>query len=874
MKIHGACVVNLAVMALGSATFGAAVASMPMPVRFEDTIRHRWLNKPVRESRLLDDMEDLSNWSHRGFGSMALTSERAKGGSNSLRLTSPTKGEKPGPTLGRPFGVAVVQRNCDGEDWSQFNRLSFWVYPTLPGFRVISMCVVLHNDGAEKVPGPYGRNGRNFVLLEPDRWNHVVWEIAHLGRDKVTGVEFSYRLQGNEPGATDTVVYDIDHLELQRVDADHFEGWSVAPGRIAYCHAGYPDNASKLALASDLIADEFSVVDAETNQVVLMEPIPRLATPVGTFQVLGFTGLRDAGRYRLRAGPIETEPFVIGPDVWQESIWKTLNLFYCERCGTAVPGIHDTCHRDWRVKHGDKEIVINGGWHDAGDLSQGLVNTSEAVYAMLALGRHLEGRRPELAARLIEEAGWGLDWLLKTRFGDGHRCTWATMDFWTDGILGTVDDVTVEARHRPFENYLAASAEALAAHLLESRDAVRAAASLRAAREDWDFAYEGTRRPNLELAAAALQSSLDLHEATGESSYADEAFGFARMVLECQQQRIPDWDMPLTGFFYSDRSRKRVLHYSHRGHEQAPIVGLTRLCRLFPGHAEWMDWYASVALYSEYYKTVTLCTAPYHMLPASIYHVAESKRDTFREQVEQGVRLSDEYYLRRFPVWYDFRGNHGTVLSQTKGLAAAARLRKDAGLLDLCTEQLQWMLGRNPFCQSTMYGLGHDYAPQYTAMSGDMVGSLPVGVQTHFERDVPYWPADNCYNWKEVWVHPSSRWLWLMCDLYQADAMPTPEYALSEDTSTTSDVVITLTGEPQCTWVGILVWNLDEEAPGEPRGKRVQGGKITWRTKVLDRKKPWVAVILPDGDFGRSRDIVGNFPVGRWAVDPPGNDGK
>jgi hypothetical protein len=66
-----------------------------------------------------------------------------------------------------------------------------------------------------------------------------------------------------------------------------------------------------------------------------------------------------------------------------------------------------------------------------------------------------------------------------------------------------------------------------------------------------------------------------------------------------------------------------------------------------------------------------------------------------------------------------------------------------------------------------MYGEGHDYAPQYTAMCGDMVGSLPVGTQTCRERDVPYWPAANCYNFKEVWVQPSLLWLWVMADLME-----------------------------------------------------------------------------------------------------------
>jgi hypothetical protein len=714
-------------------------------------------------------MEDGANWVHHGFGEMAFVDERVREGNKSLRLTSPTKGNKPGGVTGRPFGASAAVRKVDHEDWRDWNRLSFWVYPNLPGFKVVSLCLVLHNDGTEKVPGPYGRNGRNFVLLKNHQWNHIFWEIQHLGRDKVTGVEFCYRLQGNEPGATGTVTYYFDELELQKVQSDHYEGWDVAPGEIAYCHTGYPMGFSKTALAGDLSAQEFVLVDAQNGREVFRERINNVTTHLGRFQIMNFTKFDREGEYVLRAGGRKSKPFRIAGNVWRATIIKTINHFYCQRCGYAVEGIHDVCHRDWMCVHADKKITINGGWHDAGDLSQGLVNTSEAVYAMFALAHRLAESDPILSSRLIEEAKWGLDWVLKTRFGDGFRCTWATMDFWTDGKSGNVDDVTSKARNRPFENFLAASAEAIGARMLTDSDRARASDCMKAAKEDWQFAIhqvtEG-RTLNLELAGAALNASIDLYEATKEGKYADAAVNFAEFVVDCQQQTNLDGDVPLRGFFYTRPDKKRILHYSHRGHEQGPIVGLVRMCGLFSGHEDFERWHKAIKLYTQHYKTIRSYTEPYCMIPAGVYDLRESSDVNYLAQVKNGVRLNDRHYLRRFPVWTAFRGNHGTVLSQAKGLATAARYLKDKELLDLCQKQLQWVLGLNPFCQSTMYGEGHDFAPQYTAMSGDMVGSLPVGVQTHFNRDEPYWPAENCYNWKEVWVHPSSRWLWLMCDLY------------------------------------------------------------------------------------------------------------
>lgn len=747
----------------------SAGPSMPMPVNQADAAPARWPAKPVLASRLLDDMENQSTWSHAGgFGAIELTTERFKDGARALRLTSPTYPEKPvgSGEKGRPFGESIARRTFDNEDWRGFNRISLWVYPTLPGFRVITLMAKLHNDGEVKVPDESHREGLHYFLLEPDRWNQVIFEITHLARDRVNALEIVYRLQGNEPGATARVCYDLDRLELQKVEPDYYEGWPVAPGRIAYSHTGYVPAGTKTALASGLGAEQFQMMDAASGRVVLTRPVQVAKGPLGEFQVLDFTDFREPGRYVLSAGGITTRPFRIAETVWRDTIWKTINFYYCERCGFEVPGIHDVCHRDWQSVHGDRRIVINGGWHDAGDLSQGLINTAESAAAMFGLAERLRASDPVLSRRLIDEGRWGLDWLLRNRYGDGYRIAWATMDFWTDGILGTVDDVTFEAARTPGDNFTAAATEALAARVLKSEDPILAGFALEAAEQDWQWAVEQAPRPTrVELAAEGAIASLELFKVTGRRSYADKAVEFARIILECQQSQPTPWKTPLSGFFYASPRKDAILNFNHRAHYQAPVVALCELCTSLPDHADRPTWLAAVKRHAEYLQAVARFTEPYAMLPSGLYRLDGSDDRHYQAQARAGVDLGGGYALRRFPIWSSFRGNNGVLLSHARSLAAAARLLNDPALADLCQRQLQWVVGRNPFSQSLMYGEGYDYLPQYTAMSGDMTGSLPVGISTREDADAPYWSTMNCYNHKEVWVHPSARWLAILQDL-------------------------------------------------------------------------------------------------------------
>lgn len=784
----------------------------PMKINVQNSASLRWLNKDVLESRILDDMESPGHWVPFTNGAISVvdarvtakieesksmvtvmkySSDKSHNGNRSLLMKLPTKMDGPGPRSGRGWGTAGVIRNFENEDWNKFNRISIWIHPDCPGYYENWLEMRLFNEGFEKLPAPFAQEGENTILLRNNEWNHIVWEIGNVARDRITKLEISSWMAGNEPEAIDTLAYYFDDLVLEKVDPEYIEGWNVWPGRISFSHTGYQSGASKSAIANNLKADEFRIVDQNSGQTVLSKPIQNVTSHLGTFQLLDFSEIQKSGSYFLEAGETITQPFRIDSDIWEETIWKALNFFYVERCGTSIPAVHGSCHRDWTCIHGDKSIVINGGWHDAGDFTQGLGNTGDAVYAMFSLAEkmHARGENPKLYERLLEEAQWGLDWILKTSFGDGFRNEGSINSRRTNGIIGDFDDVTSMAKNSPKTNFVASASEAIASRVLKERDPRLAAYSLKMAEADWQFAVENLNlneessskatfsgsfdSGNVlhEIASAGILASVELWRATGNQRYANKAAELANVILESQQRKQPDWDIPINGFFYTSPAKDHILHYCHRGREQAPIVALTQLCEAFPDHPDWMKWYSGVTLYSEYLKTIAKYTEPYGVLPSSIYtdeeylQVPESRQESFRKQVLNGIPLGKGHYLRLFPVWMDYRGHFGTILPKAQSLNNAARLRGDMESAKLAQHQLEWVVGRNPFSQSTMYGEGYDFTPLYTPSSGDIVGALPVGIQTRAESDIPYWPVQSTWTYKEVWVHPVTQWIWLMRDL-------------------------------------------------------------------------------------------------------------
>jgi hypothetical protein len=859
-----------------------------MPIEFVNSAEYGWLRKPVLASRVLDDMTDPSTWKFSGTAAMTFPVEPRLGDMRAMRIDMQMFVDKPAPTRNQ-LSSFNLRRAFPGEDWRGYNRLSLWVKTEVSGIPTVPLQIVLHNDGAEKLPDRYGREGIHYVTPVNNGWQQIVWEIDPYPRDKITAIEIGYWVNKMYAAPTDRVAFEIGRVELQRVDPDVKTGWSVGAGKIAFSHTGYESSASKTAIANGLGARDFELIRVDDNalgKVVLRKPIQTVRSRIGEFQQLDFTEVVNPGVYVLRAGNVTTRSFAIADDVWKTTIWKALNFFYGERCGFAVPGSHDVDHLDWFATLGNQRISMAGGWHDAGDLSQGVINTGEATYSMFALAERLRtrGDDPALVARLLEEARWGLDWVMRVRFEGGYRMAFASHNLWTNNIVGDADDRTREAKNNPNANYISAAAEAIAYRVLKDSDPALAAKALRIAEDDWKYAIVGVEGPStwhtpafaatrMELASIGVTASVELYRATRKKVYADKAFELARTIVDAQQKSAVGKELALSGFFYTGPDRDTIFHQFHRGNDQAPIVALSQLIETFPDHADWMKWYSTVALYAEYQKATAATTVPYAVLPAYVYRpgdaakeVADSgalhnaTRESYRAQVMSGFPMGDGWYLRNFPVWFARRGNYGVLLSQAKALSAASRVRGDVAGLDIAQRQAEWVVGRNPFTQSTMYGEGYDWSQQYSVSAGDFVGSLPVGMQSRGDTDLPYWTSANMYVYKEVWVHSTSRWLWMMEDLLRAPA-PRPDtidFSVSQTTAGNGDVTLRVTVRGEGTHsLALRAENLTAADP--VRSVTLLAGSPTtleWKARRTSTTTPWVAVVVADGDASRRRDVV------------------
>lgn len=775
----------------------------PLPLDYSKSFESFGLTKKVKSSEVLCDMETLDKWSHKGIGGISITPGRSISGKNSLHLAAPTTYPQfLGWGLG--FGTSLASYDVGGKNLEKYNRIRFFIYPDCDGARSIYLNLYVENDGKIKVPDKYEREGYHEINLINGQWNECFVEMPELPRDKVTKISFAIEVFGKERTMGDSLKFDIDAVTLETVEnPEVVTGWTPAEDRIIHSTTGYGVESEKSAIVR--VKDNtstFDLVDNITNGVVYQGKLASQKTAIGNFSTINFSDFKKEGQYFLRVGKVSSKPFYISNKIWENSAWRVLNFIFCERCGYPVPGVHGACHTDLNGTYNGKVFPFNGGWHDAADMSQQVLQSGEIIYSLIEMAEKAKlNGNTDLYVRLMEEAEWGVDIILKSRLGDGFRAqTWGT-NLWTDGYIGTGDDSSrrrqIRIHNRAFENFMFAGIEAYAS-MAVNNDKMLKEKLRKVAIEDYAFARKrfdqagfdemsgggggdhAAMASNSQYMANISFASTLLYKLTGEKYYADEAAKAIVYTMDCQRIEPLKDKNKTRGFFYRDLTKKSIVHYTHQSRDHVYMQALTALCETQLNHPDFNRWKETIKLHGDYLKNIMQYVQPYGMVPSGVYHIDEVKdsvnfykvqvgirsgaTEDYKEQLKNGVKLDDEHYLRVFPVWFSFKGNAAVHLSTGKSAALCGKFLKDKELMNIAEEQLFWIVGKNPFGQSLIWGEGSNYPQLYVALPGETVGAIPVGMQSRFNDDKPYWPQFNTATYKEIWGAPAARWLSLISE--------------------------------------------------------------------------------------------------------------
>ena len=203
---------------------------------------------------------------------------------------------------------------------------------------------------------------------------------------------------------------------------------------------GYLTGESKTAIAfsHSAIKENFLLISENSKSTITtIKSIHSKSKGWGTFKFyyeIDFSNIRSQGKYFLQGENTKNKSsiFSISDNAYQHQTEKLLGFMRQQRCGYN-PFLDVVCHKkDGRSMFGPMPdstfIDVSGGWHDAGDQLKYLITGSYAAAHML-LAFELYPKRfidevnasgqayPNGIPDVLDEAKWGLDWILKLHPG-------------------------------------------------------------------------------------------------------------------------------------------------------------------------------------------------------------------------------------------------------------------------------------------------------------------------------------------------------------------------------------------------------------------------------------------------------------------------
>ncbi|MDO6526545.1 glycoside hydrolase family 9 protein [Motilimonas sp. 1_MG-2023] len=555
-------------------------------------------------------------------------------------------------------------------------------------------------------------------------------------------------------------------------------------------HIGYQVGANKVAVIkakAGLVMSPASLISCQDKSVCFTtEIVPHGCVDQWSdwyFYQIDFSEFDQQGEFAIvvenDGETFSSHPFCIAEELLLN---RTLsdNLFYFK--GQRSSGSFDKADQNLPFWGNEQKTAdVRGGWFDAsGDMSKYLSHLSYANYlnpqqipmvvwnlirCHRELGKSDNISKVNLNKRILDEALFGADFLMRVLDKDGYFYM-TIFDQWSKNVNNrhicayeTQKGTKTEQWQAAFRQGGGISIAALAAASQLAPEGEFAPAQYLAGAEqayahlcENNRAYCDNGKENIIDEYCALLAAIELFKATKDQRYLSESRRWAKRL---QARQVSD-ELVSNWWTVEENSDRPYFHAAEAG---LPVISLIEYSKIESDS----NFHASVL------KTIKQAIQFELDITAEVVNPFGYGRQ-YVKAVDEPHRRTAFFVAQQNESGYWWQGENARLSSLASAAKMSAELFKDSdpelakNVQAYAQQQLNWILGLNPFDACMLYGHGHnnpEYIDGYPSAPGGICNGITSGFDN--ERDISLVPEaqkdDFFQNWRwgEQWI-PHAAW--------------------------------------------------------------------------------------------------------------------
>jgi hypothetical protein len=579
--------------------------------------------------------------------------------------------------------------------------------------------------------------------------------------------------------------------------------------KIVTNHVGYEFDGAKKAIIvanSKLDIPSFKMVDTKDNKEVYSgQPLFKGSVDKWKnfqFWIMDFSSFTATGTYKLQIstpnGIVSSYPFVIGKNVLEQATLSDV-IYYFK--GQRSSGLLDKADRHSHLQGKTDTIDAHGGWYDAtGDYGKHLSHLSFSSYfnpqqislTDYSLFKTYEvlSKKPgtdfrQFNRRILDEAMYGADYLCRMQAKNGafyrsvgapgpgklpqDRAIGPEGKSYRIKVSKNDDSFKAKPEEHDWRSYqcsfrsgggMSIAALAMASTYTTSGDYSNAD-YLKAAENAFDFldknnvAMINDGKENILDDYCALTAATELYKATKNDKYKAAAEKRTLSLIN----RLSSWKN-YEDFWRANDKDRPFFHPSDAG------LPVTSLVYYYP--------YADASTQSLIKKAIRQSMTYELNITSEVNNPFGYSRQLVQDTL--GNRRSSFFFPHGSDASPWWQGENARLGSEATAARLAANLFTDDKLFhdkleNFAIDQLNWILGLNPFDSCMLEGVGHNNPAygffgtfEYTNAPGGIVNGITSGFDNEDDIDfnLPYSQTgkDADWRWAEQWL-PHAAWYML-----------------------------------------------------------------------------------------------------------------